>query len=333
MPSFGFAFTAALAVMVLIRQNGRLWIGALASLGAVFMWGFTYRVDRNLQTLLPLLVATSAAIFVRGWHSGRLARVGIAVLVSMQIIWATDLALASSDRINAAFALIATGRDNRASTRFVGYSPDYIGVGKALPPNAVVLLHHYHPQLGINRRIYLDWVGFQGSIDYRPMKTPRDLYNRLRSLGITHIVYLPGHQASPCRQEEVLFDSFVTEVKGTTTRIGPFAVLPMPAQPPRDRPPLQVATFGLGSYRDGLYHIDGLGTYETLPPALQHYAPPEVPALGARPLDLIAQSDAVLMAQPVSDAQVAQVLSGEFQAAETYPGLTVYVRTATSTRR
>jgi hypothetical protein len=196
-----------------------------------------------------------------------------------------------------------------------------------------LLLHDLHSQLGIDRRVYLDIIGFQGAIDYRTMTTTRDLFDRLRALGITHVAYIPGPQASRCKQQELLFHAFVTENQSAVKRTGPFVVFPMPAQPPAKRPPLRVATFGLGNYRDGTYDISSLGTHEMLPAEFQHYPAPQTPLSGNSASDLVAQSDAVLWAGAPPDPATTAALTAEFEISVSYPGLIVYVRKPATTRR
>ncbi len=326
-PTFGFLFTLSLPLLLVVPGGRHLWAGALVSLTSVFFWAFTYRVDRNLQIFLPILVATTAAILIRAWRTGWLARVGVGALVLLQIAWGGDIWFWGTDRIGGSLALIHSSIDGQASNRFTGMSADYLGLERALPKDAIVLLHHWHPTLGINRRVYLDWVGFQGAIDYRTFATPRALYDRLRTLGVTHVVHLPGNQAAPSRQEDAIFSGFVIGHPGPKSRIGMFELFPLSATPPPERSPLQVLALGVGGYADGLFDVTSLGTVQNLPAALLRFAPPKVrlDTAGAGPL--LDASDVVLVGgSHAPDSTISARLMREYQAAVPYPGLTVYVR-------
>lgn len=326
-PVFGFAFTLTLPFLLTIpfREARRLWLATFLSLGALFCWANTVRVDRNLQTFLPLLVVTTVAILVRAWRTGLLARIGVAVLVISQLTWAGDTWFGGG--IGSGIALIRSGADGHAETRFAGVSADYVALNRVLPKEAVVLLHHWHLSLGINRPIFTDWVGFQGSIDYHAFSNERQYYDRLRQLGITHVVHIPGEQASPSRQEDVIFNSLTLRYGGAKQRAGMFEYYELPRTPPPPRPPLKVLTIGTAQFADGQYEVTDLGNLFTLPPRLQHFPPPRIPAAQRGYAALADVSDAVLVGpNPPADPVLNDRLAQGFQRAAPYPGLTVYIR-------
>ena len=332
LPTFGFLFTLTLPLLLFVTGARRLWVGAIVSLMALFCWASTYLVDRNLQIILPLLVATTAAILVRAWAVGWLARLGVVALLALQIVWGGDLWFAGSDRMMNSISLIRSSLDGRGKSRFAGMSADYFALDRALPKDAVVLLHHWHPQLGINRQTYLDWAGFQGVVDYREFKNARDFYDRLRTLGVTHVVYLPGEQAACSKQEDAIFLSLALGYGQPRTRLGMFEMFPLPAVAPPSRPPLQVVTIGLGMYGNGLYDVSDLGTYGSLPAAYQHYPAPRLRPGAAGFGPLLGSADAVLLGAGVTmDPSTRAMLAKDFQMAVPYPGLSVYIRKKSAT--
>jgi hypothetical protein len=332
LPTLGFAFTLSLPLLLVVRARGRLVAGALVSLATLFVWASTYRVDRHIQTFLPLLVVTTSATLVAAWRLGVGARIGIAALVGAQLIWAGDLYALGLERINTAVSLIASGREGRARTRFDGFFADQVAVGRALPRDAVILLHHWHPQLGFEHRVYLDWVGFQGVIDYREFVSARGLMARFRALGITHIVHLPGAFPSPYLSEMVLFESLAFEARGPKTRFGQFEVFPLPAAEPEARAELRVLVLGLGpgmgSYANGVYPVRALDNCDTLPASLQHFNPPEIAVGPTGTAPLLQSADAVIRDNRFApDAPTATELGRDFQVATSFPSLTIYLRT------
>lgn len=260
LPNFGFAFTIALPLLFVIERSRRLWFGALIGLGTVMMWAMSYWVDRNLQTILPVLAAASAAILLRAWQSGWFARVGVTALVVVQLAWALPLYFSGSDRISAAVDLLRGGMAGESRKKLQRYRSEYVALGESLPDNAVVLLHNQHIMLGIDRPVILDWSGFQTIIDYRNFRSARDLYDRLHELGVTHIVSVPGSFPAAAVQDEIVFTTFVGEYCDKPRTFGSLAVTPMPKQRPPQDLLSPVLTIGSNEYPDGLYAVDSLSS-------------------------------------------------------------------------
>lgn len=327
LPVHGSLFPLALAFLPFLRGAGRLWLGTLIAAGALFFWASTFWVDRNLQTFEPLLVAVAGGTLAAAWTTGWFARVGVAALVLLQFAWGADFYFSGTDRFSSAFQLIKSGMDGRAPERFRHYRSNYIELGQSLPKDATVLLHTQHVMLGIDRRVYLDWMGFQGLIDYRTMKTPRDVYERFREVGISHVVQIPRSRRTYTKQEEVLFDTFVAFYAENRRNIAGLEVFPLPATAPPVEAPFTVLSSGLPGYADGLYPIDSLGVCEGLPAKLQTYPRPSVP-LGApaEAAELLRRANAALIANAGAlDAEAQRELS-RLVLVSSYPGLWIYAR-------
>ena len=213
LPIFGSAFTLSLPLLLFLRDARRLWLGALLAIAAILAWALTYWVDRNLQGITPALIAITAAILVRAWEVGWHARAGVAALVLVQIGWAGNIYFQGADRISGAANLLGSTIGERTPETLGRYRREFVALGKSLPDNALLMLHDAHATLGIDKPVVLDWVGFQGLFDYRLYKTPRDLYDRLRALGVTHVAWLPVSPTARSKQEEVIFDAFVDAVR------------------------------------------------------------------------------------------------------------------------
>jgi hypothetical protein len=238
----------------------------------------TFLVDRNLQTFLPVLVAATAGILVIAWDRGWGARVGLIPLVLMQVVWGADAMFYSGhDRLRSAVDLIRSGFAGTASTRFASYQASYVSLGKALPDDATVLLHGSHAQLGINHRVLLDWAGFQGLIDYRPIHSVRELDTYYRSLGITHVVRELGQRPAPSKQEDVLLSLYLSQNASSVGTFGGLELLALPTMVPAERPPARVVLIGVRGYADGAYQLDRLGTQEGLIGVVPSYPMPDTP--------------------------------------------------------
>jgi hypothetical protein len=321
-PGFGSLFTLLLPACFLVRTRMRLLFAALMGSGGILMWALTFNVDRNLQVILPLLVSVTAALIVQLWRLGWLARLGLAPLVGLAVVWGGDAPFYSGDsRIASSIALIRSGYDGRAAGRFDGYRRVYRDIGKALPADARVLLHTSHLNLGIDREILLDWSGFQGLISYAHLRTPRELHDYFRSLGITHLLYTPGERVASSRQEEVLWYAFVTRHAEFVGKFGGYRLLAMPRVPPPAEPPYRVAVFGMPGYADGVYPIEALSTIEYLWPTKRRYRSP-ARAVGEDRAELsstLAGVNAVLVGDR---SRFQRLIAGELRNAQAlkYPG-------------
>jgi hypothetical protein len=325
LPVFGSVFTLALPLLLVIKGARRLWLGAGLALGTLFMWAISYWVDRNLQTFLPVLVAVTAAILVRAWELGWLARLGVSALVVVQLAWATPLYFSGSDRLTGAINLLKSGMDGRAREHLGKYRSQYVALGAALPKDAVVLLHTRHVMLGIDRTVYLDWIGFQTIIDYRTFKTPRELYDHLRQIGVTHIVSTPGLRAAFTKQEEAIFDVFVNRYLTVQRHFADLTLYDMPESPPPVEAPYQVAMVGVAGYPDGLYPVTALGNCVSFPPFLQYKALPSRTA--PSPASLFEAANVVMLGTKAKvDKATNERLTEDFRLAQGYGNFRVFAR-------
>ena len=325
LPVFGSTFTLALPLLLFVGRAPRIWLGALASFGAIMLWALTYWVDRNLQVFLPLLVAVTAALMVRACELGWLARAGVVALVVVQTAWGSALYFSGADRMAAGMRLLRSGMEGRAEGLLRSHRADYVALGASLPKQAKVLLHDSHLTLGIDRPVYLDWVGYQAAIDYSTFRTAADFDHRLRELGITHVVYLPGVQAPSSKQAEIIFDVFRDRYGRSPTPFGGLALFPMPAAPPPQEPPYQVLSIGVPEVGDGLYRIDALDTVEGLPPQMKHAPRPSQTA--ASPGALLDAAKVVIVGSPGPlDPATNERLQREFHDVQSQGGYRVLVR-------
>jgi hypothetical protein len=272
----------------------------------------TFRVDRNLQTFAPLLIAVTGAIILRCWRLGWVARAGLVPLVALQAIWGGDAIFYSAwDRMASAARLIRGGYDGKRRERFE-YRSEYRQISNALPREARVLLHTSRRSLGIDREIVLDWVGQQGLFDYRAIRGQRELFEYYRARGVTHLLH-EGNSSFPSesKQESILFTEFVRRYGKGHRSFGVYELVEMPVEPPpRDRPVYTVLSIGLGGYPDGLYSLDSMNVIERLPQHLLRFPIPQK-AVGsdeAVRLDALGRADAVTVGSGTS-------LGAELQAA------------------
>jgi hypothetical protein len=81
--------------------------------------------------------------------------------------------------------LLSAGFEKRYQTRF-NVQTSYQAIGKALPPEARVLMHETNINLGTGHTTVLDNPGWQYAIEYGAQKSPAEVHALLSSLGVTH---------------------------------------------------------------------------------------------------------------------------------------------------
>ena len=291
-PFIGFSFNLLLPVSLLWPRR-QLLPALFVALSAVFAWAYTFPVPRNLQVALPILVAITAVQLARAWNFSLLGRCFVGALLALQVVMGWDVVVrAARGGWLDALHLMQSASPKQRSARYRAYRADFLELGESLPPDAVLLLHTTYSQLGINRRTLLDWPGFQGLIDYRPMQTPRDIYRRLHELGVTHIATDPAWPAHS-RQEEVLVDAFVYRHAERLGRFGGYQLWQMPSRPPRAEAPYRVLLLGLPEHSSGLYAVTALDQLDDGPRLAR--TPREALPRDAQPGALLRRASAVVV--------------------------------------
>jgi len=326
-PNFGSLFTLLLPCLLLVPARRATALTALIATGALIVWGMTYNVDRNLQTFMPVVVCVTGALLVKLWRMGWIARLGLVPLVAAQLVWGADVPFygGGQDRIDGAMNLIRSTFDGRAKTRFDGYRSNFVAAGKALPADAKVLLHGSHLGLGIDRDLLQDVAGFQGLITYHRVRSPRELFDYYRSLGITHLVRTQVMWDSS-RQEQIIYDLFLSRYAAFVGNFGGILVHAMPGVPPPTESPYRVLCLGMDGYADGLYPIEALNVNEHLPSNLRHYPAPERPVEGGDAWELLRAADAALIRGHSANGDVASLLASAFASIPTHGDAVVYAR-------
>ncbi len=327
LPVFGSLFTLCLPLLLVTGRARALWLGAAVGVGALFTWACTFWVDRNLQLLLPTVAAVTGAILVRVHRLGLLARAGVVVLVAVQLAWAIPLYFSGTERIFDSIALLKSSYEGSLNSKLNNYRKPYVDLGKWLPPDALVMLHDNHIMLGIDRPVLLDWVGFQGVIDYRKFRSAADLGRRLHELGVTHVAYVPGGRAAASKQEEVIFAAFLQSYERKAKSFGGVRVFALSKAAHLSSEPLDVLALGIPNYKNGLYPVQALGVCEEMPPDLQHYPAPREPAQGGRALaDQLERAGAVLLANNFQlPREAREILERRFKKGAGYSSFSAYV--------
>ncbi len=270
-PTFGFLFTLFLPFLVLLRGVSRMRALAAASLVGVFIWFWTFHQGRYLQALVPWMAAVVAAVIWHLWKGGLLARVSVVPLVALQIVWGGDHYslpthhMAPQHPMRLSMDLVASGYQGRVADRFAPPS-ELVDVGKTLPPGTRVLIHESHLRLGIGAPSVSDARGTQGALSYRRADSPRALWEKLRGLGVTHVLWSSPMGLETYGDEAVFYD-FVTRHLEDTRTIGAFKVGRISASPPPSAAYRAVAILGCGvAHKATLPEVDAKIWTATPPP-------------------------------------------------------------------
>ena len=254
-PVFGFLFTLSLPLLLFVRRSGRVWLLATGTMIGVFVWYWTYHQDRYLQALLPWMVACTSATLALAWSSNLVARIGVAALVGLQVIWGGDVpflpthAMIGDVPFKRTIEMLSASfrNDTNALTTHTGYEE----IADYLPANAVVLMHEEYLRLGIRRRFVGDSQLYQGAIDYAYLGSPGAVFDQLASFGVTHLLW--RQSGSPYREitpaGELVFFDFVLRYTRNRKDFGDISVAEMPEQHPPDRPVGMVAHLGCSAKR------------------------------------------------------------------------------------
>jgi len=284
-PVFGSLFTLMLGPLLAVRvrphgrQRVRLWAVIAGVHIAVFIWYWTHHQDRYLQTLVPLMAVCTGASIILLWRSGWPARIGVVLLVGLQIVWGGDVYFIQSHAmikspIKKVNDLLQMGHQRKYDQRFAVFG-SYQKMRKVLPEGARVLLHDNHTHVGVGRETVNDWQGWQYGMNYGRLKSPKEVDDLLRRMGATHVVWVPNQSKGwDSLAGDIMFFHYATTYVEKPRRVGRHRLGAMPKTPPPDEMDDTVAIIGCKKrYPTGLYRVSQL-TVPVFGPARHTYPEP-----------------------------------------------------------
>jgi hypothetical protein len=254
-PIFGSLFTITSLLLPFLRIAKNAIPLALGVLAGVGVWFLTSHQDRYLQCLLPWMAAATAAALLSAWKEMRVLKGPLAVAVGLQIVWGGDVYFipANDDSyetnrpspIKAAVDLLSSGYRGDYVKRLHPFET-WEAIGRAFPPDAKVLLHERYLHLGLGRMSVSDLPGWQGAISYEDLLTSRAIADKLRQLGVTHVVWETGmSHESDSFTGDLAFFRFVAHFTESAHEIGPFTLARLASElPPGPDEEEQVAWYG-----------------------------------------------------------------------------------------
>jgi hypothetical protein len=239
-PTFGSMFTLLGLALPFLWQVRRIWLLVLATYMGIAIWFWTNHQDRFLQALLPWMAACVVALCVRIWRLGVVPRLSISLLIGLQLVWGADFYFSPNHTIihesivSSLARHISAGMTGEYDSRFEHWVENDAQT-RALPPNAVVLLHGGGFRLGYERRVVSDERGYQGALSYTELRTPQAVWRAWHELGITHVYWkvAENKQASEDeRAREAVFRSAVKAGTRNRRRIRDSFVAELNPEPP-----------------------------------------------------------------------------------------------------
>jgi hypothetical protein len=262
-PTYGSLFTLTLPFLPFLRRSGRLALASLATMVAIFVWYLVTPRDRYLQAVFPWMVSATAASLIAAWKVVAWpARVPIAGLVGLQVIWGGDVPffpthnLINDSMLRHVSDFLASGYQKRKPP--APYEP-WISIGVALPKDARLLIHEVPMHLGtMHAKVQDLWVG---GISYVELATPAAVYDKLREYGATHLVTYTARALGdlPVGSDLVFFE-FVAHFATHREKFDELTLAELPAARPADSPRArQVAVYSCGGqYEPGWYALSSM---------------------------------------------------------------------------
>ncbi|HKP57960.1 MAG TPA: hypothetical protein VJV78_14605 [Polyangiales bacterium] len=268
-PVLGSLFTLFMIVLPFVRGARRIWLVAACVHFSVFVWFWVHHEERHLQALVPWMAATVAATATLIWRSsGAITRACLGLLIGAQAVWGADVyfypthSMTGGPALKAPMELLGQGYLGNFDRR-LDYQLEQVLVGARTSAHSVLLVHEARELLGYGRKVVSDATGDQFSIDYSLLQTPDRIYQHLRSLNVTHVVWREGTSAgiAPLGADLAFFD-FVLRHTTHRQNVGTANVAQLSSQaPPAPTDGRLVAVLGCGSdYPSGVYRLQDLKT-------------------------------------------------------------------------
>ena len=262
---------------------------------------------------MPWLAAVTAALIIRVWRTGWTSRLMLAALIATQLVIGSDVYfLQTHAMINSPIKrvndLLSAGYNKRYQERLDVFAT-WTRVRDVLPEHAHVLLHDNHDHLGISRRTTSDWGAWQFGISYGRLRSPAELWDLYRDLGVTHIVWQDrASQGWDSIAGDLVFFDFAVNRTVEVERVGSHRVGRIPEERPLDTPYGKVAFIGCGdTYASGLYELSQMTT-PVFGPERKRFPEPLVPA-GVEDIEPLLEEAAFVVLDPTCAGDMRAKLS------------------------
>jgi hypothetical protein len=338
-PVFGSLFTLSLFALPFLRGTRRTWSLVAATQIGLFVWFWTLPQDRYLQILLPWMAAATAAAIALVWRTHVGAKTLMAALVGAQAVWGGDIhfipghAMTRKSPAVTSAELLAQGHKKNYDGRFA-LDEGLFQVGAELPADARVLLHEENRRLGLWRPVESDITGWQLALRYDTLESPAALHQRLRELGITHILTRPDKSRNyDTLGSDLRWFDYVKTSAELVKRYGTFTLYRLPTDAPRAARNDVVAYLGCGKYYGrGLHRLRDLTRNEKAPATARLEPFRAAPSEGSKIATIAAEAD-YLVVTPSCKPAVPRSVLADFVEVANRGREQLYVRRSSEERR
>jgi len=235
-PVVGALFTLLLPMLLVVRPRRPLVLTVIAVHLGLATWFMIMHQDRYLQALMPWIAAVTAALLILGWRQGWLARLTLAGLVGLQIVWGADVyfirshGMIGDSVLKATVDYLASGHQGRYKERF-RIPGSLEQVAARLPRGAKVMQHEVQGKLGLGAQAICDMPEWQGALEYLLQDVPADVERLWRDLGATHVMWTRGKGpgwAGDKLAREVVFHRSIEPFVDSATDVDDFRLLTLP---------------------------------------------------------------------------------------------------------
>jgi hypothetical protein len=259
-PLRGALFTLMCASLPFLRAPWRLWCTAAVMHIAAVAWYVQVHQDRYLIAYMPGMAAVAAAAAILAWRVSLAARLSVIALFAFHSVCC--LSIFSLDTPLAYYRglidFIVAARNGAADAGLWGLAR-WERLGKAIPAGSKVLAHGMHGHTGLGHPSVSDYPRFQGGLVYGRLDSPRAIYDKLRSFGVTHLIW-EQNWAEESIAGDLRFLEFATKYTAPQQLEGMWLGT-MPSTPPPGAIKSQLVAYmgcDAAQYAPGLYEFSAM---------------------------------------------------------------------------
>ena len=189
-PLRGAMFTLMCACIPFVRAPARLWGMAVLLHLSLMLWYLQMFQDRYLVAYMPAMAAVAVATAVLAWRTSLAAKVSVFALFSFHTVWSLSMfALGAPNAQYRAVLDFTQAAANNSPDAGMGNLARFDHAGKAMPKDALVLVHGMALHAGLGHPSVNDWTRVQAGISYGRLDSPAAVNRQLRALGITNLLW------------------------------------------------------------------------------------------------------------------------------------------------
>ena len=255
-PLRGALFSLMCASLPFLRAPWRLWCIAGVLHVAVVAWYIQLHQDRYLIAFMPGMAAVAVAAAVLAWRTSLAARLSVVALFAFHTVCC--LSIFSLDApisyYRGLLEFIVAARGGAEDAGLWGLAR-WERIGKEIPNGSKVLAHGMHGHTGVAHPSVSDYPRLQGGISYGRLNSPRAIFDKLRGMGITHLIW-EQNWGDDSIAGDLRFLEFATKYTAPRQLEGLWLGT-MPTTPPNDASTSElIAYMGCdGQYAPGLYEF------------------------------------------------------------------------------